>query len=629
MSSTERVSVTLRIVKVSALTTPALLVHRDLLERNLATMSSALPGDRLRPHVKAHKCTQLAAQQAALGHAGFTCATIAEMEGMARAGLGTDLLLANEVADATRLGALASAGARVTVAVDSEATIAAAVAARVPEVVIDVNVGLPRCGCRPEDAGALGEMARARGLTVRGVMGYEGHAVGLTDREERTALVRASMELLLAAHAQVGGELVTAGGTGSYDVNHWATEIQAGSYALMDTAYGALDLPFSQALEVLATVISVAPDWAVADCGLKALGMDHGNPSMKEGSVRFCSDEHVTFAPRRASARRRSRPRPPRARRPDRRLPRAPPRDRRGRRHRTLAGRPSWLVTARNAVVVLRSPIREADRPMEMPTVLDAAREIRAGERSSRELVEDCLLAIAHANGALNAFVHIDAEGARAAAAIVDDAVRTGRGAGLGPLAGVPFGVKDLEDCEGMPTTRGSRWFADGPPATSDSILVGRLRAAGAIPIGKTATPELGAWAYTASPLLGVTRNPWNLAAHARRVERWVQRRGRCRSRPLLHRERRGRLHPNTRVVHWPHRPPTDLRTHTNPRRHAPLTERRRRRADHDRRRHRAAARRHRRPRPEGSHLPAPASGVLPRGARFHGALDGPGRLVR
>jgi aspartyl-tRNA(Asn)/glutamyl-tRNA(Gln) amidotransferase subunit A len=75
----------------------------------------------------------------------------------------------------------------------------------------------------------------------------------------------------------------------------------------------------------------------------------------------------------------------------------------------------------------------------------------------------------------------------------------------------VPFGVKDLEDCAGMPTTRGSRWFANGASKTSDSIHVGRLRSAGAIPIGKTATPEFGAWAYTASPLLGVTRNPWNL----------------------------------------------------------------------------------------------------------------------
>ena len=67
-------------------------------------MAEALPGDRLRPHVKAHKCTALAARQAALGNTGFTCATVKEMEGMAEAGLGDDLLLANEVADASRLG---------------------------------------------------------------------------------------------------------------------------------------------------------------------------------------------------------------------------------------------------------------------------------------------------------------------------------------------------------------------------------------------------------------------------------------------------------------------------------------------------------------------------------------------
>ena len=101
---------------------------------------------------------------------------------MAHAGLGEDLLLANEVADATRLGALAREGARVTVAVDSEETIAAAARAGVPEVLIDVNVGLPRCGCRAEDAGHLADRARSAGLVVRGVMGYEGHIVGLEDR---------------------------------------------------------------------------------------------------------------------------------------------------------------------------------------------------------------------------------------------------------------------------------------------------------------------------------------------------------------------------------------------------------------------------------------------------------------
>ena len=82
-------------------------------------------------------------------------------------------------------------------------------------------------------------------------MGYEGHIVGLEDRAERIEMLEASMELLRQAHDDVGGEIVSAGGTGTYDINHWATEIQAGSYALMDTAYGKLGLPFVQALSML------------------------------------------------------------------------------------------------------------------------------------------------------------------------------------------------------------------------------------------------------------------------------------------------------------------------------------------------------------------------------------------
>ncbi len=260
-------------------------------------MAEALPGDRLRPHVKAHKCTALAARQAALGNTSFTCATVREMEGMAEAGLGDDLLLANEVVDASRLGALARTGARVTVAVDSDATIDAAARAGVREVLIDVNVGLPRCGCLPADAGRFADKARAAGLIVRGVMGYEGHIVGLEDRTKREEMIEISMGQLVEAHDAVGGDVISAGGTGTYDMNTWATEIQAGSYALMDTAYAKLGLPFVHALSVLATVISVSKDWAVADCGLKSLGLDHGNPSIEGAEVWFCSDEHVVFAP--------------------------------------------------------------------------------------------------------------------------------------------------------------------------------------------------------------------------------------------------------------------------------------------------------------------------------------------
>ena len=135
------------------------------------------------------------------------------------------------------------------------------------------------------------------GLIVRGVMGYEGHIVGLEDRAARAAMLEESMAQLMRAAGETGGEVISAGGTGTYDLNTWATEIQAGSYALMDTAYGKLGLPFVQAVSILATVISVSARWVVADCGLKALGMDHGNPSVEGSEVWFCSDEHVTFVP--------------------------------------------------------------------------------------------------------------------------------------------------------------------------------------------------------------------------------------------------------------------------------------------------------------------------------------------
>jgi D-serine deaminase-like pyridoxal phosphate-dependent protein len=286
-------------MRIDELTTPALLVERTVLDANLDTMSAALPGPRLRPHVKAHKCTALARRQRANGHAGFTCATVRECEAMAAAGLGEDLLLANEVLDTRRLGALVRDGARVTVAVDSPETIAAAAAGGVREVLVDVNVGLPRCGCPPERAGELADAARHAGLEVRGVMGYEGHLMLVGDPADRARMTRDAMALLVAAAADVGGGIISAGGTGTYVDNTWATEIQAGSYALMDTAYGAVGLPFGQALSVLGTVVSVAPSHAVVDVGLKSLGMDHGLPTIADAQVWFCSDEHTTFAPAR------------------------------------------------------------------------------------------------------------------------------------------------------------------------------------------------------------------------------------------------------------------------------------------------------------------------------------------
>jgi len=289
-------------VRWQDLPTPALLAEASAVRHNLDTMARAHPGDALRPHVKAHKCTSLAREQVRAGHTAFTCATPREVVGMAVAGFGTDLLLANEVLDPGRLTAMAALAdqARVTIAVDSEATAVAAANAGLHEVLVDVDIGLPRCGCHPDDAGRLADRARSLGLDVRGVMGYEGHLMAVHDEGERAEKFAISMRRLARAHEDVGGDVVSSGGTGTFRLHRelgLATEVQAGSYVLMDSAYGALELPFRQALFVAATVISVSPKgWFVCDAGLKSLGMDHGNPTIGGAQVWFCSDEHVTFS---------------------------------------------------------------------------------------------------------------------------------------------------------------------------------------------------------------------------------------------------------------------------------------------------------------------------------------------
>jgi D-serine deaminase-like pyridoxal phosphate-dependent protein len=283
-------------VKVHNLPTPSLLVDVHAFNRNVSTMAKRWPGEKLRPHVKAFKSTALASRLAEAGHRGFCCATVREMSGMAAAGLGHDLLLANESLDLSRLTEVVESGsARITVAVDSEETIAAAVQAHIPEVLIDVTVGMPRCGCEPEDAGRLADLARSKGLQVRGVMGYEGHLMR-EPGDTKADLVERSMGLLLQAAEAVGGDIVSGGGTGTWDINTWVTELQAGSYCLMDTEYTAHASDFENALFVHATVISKNDRWGVLDAGLKAFGMDHGDPKVLDvGDCWFVSDEHITF----------------------------------------------------------------------------------------------------------------------------------------------------------------------------------------------------------------------------------------------------------------------------------------------------------------------------------------------
>ena len=142
-------------------------------------------------------------------------------------------------------------------------------------------------------------------------------------------------------------------------------------------------------------------------------------------------------------------------------------------------------------------------------TVEELAGRVRSREVSAVELAQAAIDRIAELDGPINAFVAVDEELAMRDARAVDAAIASGRDPG--PLAGVPIGVKDLEDTAGYRTTKGSYAFASGPPAAGDSVLVARLKAAGCVVVGKTNTPECGAKADTVNELFGATRNPWNL----------------------------------------------------------------------------------------------------------------------
>jgi Asp-tRNA(Asn)/Glu-tRNA(Gln) amidotransferase A subunit family amidase len=135
---------------------------------------------------------------------------------------------------------------------------------------------------------------------------------------------------------------------------------------------------------------------------------------------------------------------------------------------------------------------------------------VRQKEVSARELTTAALARIEKLNPDINAFVAVDGELALAQAAAIDQIVASG--GDLGPLAGIPIGVKDLEDAAGYRTTHGSPLWAKDPVAEHDSVLVARLRAAGCVVVGKTNTPEFGWTAKTENPIFGTTKNPWNLA---------------------------------------------------------------------------------------------------------------------
>jgi D-serine deaminase-like pyridoxal phosphate-dependent protein len=229
-----------------------------------------------------------------------------------------DILIANEVIGRDKCARVATLAARasVTMAIDSEAGLSQIAAATVGAelarpvgILVDLNVGQNRCGLEPGPAAvALAKrVVNTQGVRLRGLMGYEGHLMPIADRAEREQRARAAMEQLvgtarLLRDAGLPCEIVSGGGTGTYDISGrvpGVTEIQAGSYVLMDTDYARLDMPFEHAFSVLGTVVSRPTDtYCVADCGHKSTTKDHGLPGVKGipgASVRTLNDEHAVI----------------------------------------------------------------------------------------------------------------------------------------------------------------------------------------------------------------------------------------------------------------------------------------------------------------------------------------------
>lgn len=301
-------------MKVEQIETPALLVDLDSMESNLLKMSKFFEERRckVRPHFKNHKVPLLAWKQLNSGAIGITCATLREAEILLRHGV-RDVLIANEVAGSTKPDHLAelSRNASVIVAIDSTVSIKDLARAQRNkksriEVVVDIDIGLGRCGVPPgQPALDLARSAVSEGLTVRGVMGYDGHFQAQQPSRERDELVRKGSEALVASAAlldaaEITSSIVSTGGTGTYAVSGdypGITEIQAGSYLLMDTRYLNLGAKFRRSLTVLSTVISTRGlEHAVLDSGMKTISGERGLPTIKDLSGAEVIDLHAEHA---------------------------------------------------------------------------------------------------------------------------------------------------------------------------------------------------------------------------------------------------------------------------------------------------------------------------------------------
>jgi D-serine deaminase-like pyridoxal phosphate-dependent protein len=281
--------------------TPALLVDLDLMEKNILTMTNFLHGKkaRLRAHTKVHRTPELARKQIEAGAKGICCQKIGEAEVMAAAGI-NDIIVTNEIVTPTKIERLLNLAKyiNISIPVDNPRNVddlskAALKKGVMLNVLVDIHMGSERCGVEPrEPALRLAEHITALpGLQLGGLMGFEGHISFMEPRDQRRRECEKLEHLIIDTKKLIQKkgltvEDISSGTTGTYDVTGTfpeITEVQAGSYLLMDSYYHQHVPEFECAVSVLSTTISApTTERIITDAGLMSISNTYGNPVMRD-----------------------------------------------------------------------------------------------------------------------------------------------------------------------------------------------------------------------------------------------------------------------------------------------------------------------------------------------------------
>jgi D-serine deaminase-like pyridoxal phosphate-dependent protein len=281
------------------LDTPCLFIDLPAMERNIRKMAAfvAERGITCRPHAKTPKCPVICLKQVEAGAIGVCVAKVGEAEALVAGGI-RDVFITNEIVGPIKIARLMALcrTARMMVAVDDPANVAMLSQAAKKfgvdlRVAIDVNVRINRCGVEPgQPAVDLAEVvASSQGLVFSGLMGYEG-TFRMPDFEQRMQETKKAIDKLIMTKEMVEKaglqvEVVSAGSSSTWNITSTfagVTEIQPGTYVLMDASYRQHTPDFENALFLLATVISrPAKGRAIIDVGLTGISTDEGLPEVE------------------------------------------------------------------------------------------------------------------------------------------------------------------------------------------------------------------------------------------------------------------------------------------------------------------------------------------------------------